>query len=251
MPLGLMYKSDKGIYLLDRGLNVSYVGKDIEAFNADTVLSATLVSSKNQVRFALNTDKAIVYDYFVQQWYVFTNHYLMIDTVSYKGVFTYLRSDGLVYQENDSYSDNGNYIKMKLKTGWFSIAGFQAFQRIYNAYVIGNYISKHRLRVAVSYDFNPVEVEDVIIDAYTLLNNPAYGVPTPYGDPIQEPVYGGPYPLYQFRYMVPRQKCESIQVTIEDIQTDDIGEGYQMSSLAFEVGVKEGLNKLGPTRSFS
>jgi hypothetical protein len=248
MPLGLMYKSAKGIYILDRGLSVKYIGKDVEAYNNDTILSATLVANKNQVRFALNTDKAIVYDYLVDQWYVFTNHFLMVDTISYDDVFTYLRSDGIVYQENDTFSDNGTYIKMRIKTGWFSMAGIQAFQRIYKAMILGNYISKHKLRVALSYDFNEIEVEDIIIDAYDLLNNPAYGDVSNYGD---ETFYGGSYPLYQFLYRVPRQKCESIQMTIEDIQTDEVGEGYQLSSLILELGIKQGLNKLGYTRQFS
>lgn len=251
MPLGLMYKSAKGIYLLDRGLNVKYIGKDIEAYNDDTILNATLISNKNQVRFALQSGVVIVYDYLVDQWYTFTKHDHITDAVNYMDDYVYLRTDGYIWRENQSFSDNGNYIKMKIKTAWFSLAGFQAFQRIYNMLVIGNYVSKHKLRLSVSYDFNPVLVGEVLIDAYELLNNPVYGIPTPYGNPAEEPVYGGNWPLYQFRYDFERQKCEAIQLTIEDFQVDNIGEGYQLSAIGFLVGVKEGMNKLSATRKFS
>ncbi len=62
MPLGLMFKSEKGIYLLDRGLGVHYIGADVAAFNPYTVVAATLVSSQNQVRFLLSNNVMLVYD---------------------------------------------------------------------------------------------------------------------------------------------------------------------------------------------
>lgn len=248
MPLGLMYKSAKGIYILNRGLNIEYIGKEVEAYNGDTILSATLVSNKSQVRFSLNTGIVLVYDYLVGQWYTFTNHNLLVDSTTWNDSFIYLRSDGQVWQENDSFSDNGNFIKMKIVTSWFSLAQFEGFQRIYKAMIIGNYVSKHNLLMSVAYDFNPYLVSTVNIDAYALLNTQTYGESTPYGN---ETVYGGPFPLYQFRWQIPRQKCESIQFTIEDSQTNVIGEGYQLSGLAFEVGIKQGLNKLGSSRTFS
>lgn len=248
MPLGLMYKSAKGIYLLNRGLNVEYIGKDVEAFNGDTILSATLVNNKNQVRFALNTGNVIVYDYLVGQWYTFTNHNLLVDSATWQNSYLYIRSDGQVWQENDSFSDNGNFIKMKIVTSWFSLAQFEGFQRIYKAMIIGNYVSKHELLVSVAYDFNPYLMSQVNIDAYALLDTQNYGDSSPYGS---ESVYGGNFPLYQFRYQVPRQKCEAIQFVIEDSQAEEIGEGYQLSGLAVEVGIKQGLNKLGASRTFS
>jgi hypothetical protein len=248
MPLGLMYKSAKGIYLLNRGLNVEYIGKDVEAYNGDTIFSATLVSNKNQVRFTLNTGNVVVYDYLVGQWYTFTKHNLLVDSTTWQNTFVYIRSDGKVWQENNSFSDNGSPIVMKIVTSWFSLAQFEGFQRIYKAMIIGNYVSPHKLLMSVAYDFNPYVVASVTVDAFALLDTATYGETSPYG---ADPVYGGNFPLYQFRYQVPRQKCESIQLTFEDSQSTDIGEGYQLSGLAFEVGIKQGLDKLGSTRTFS
>lgn len=248
MPLGLMYKSAKGIYLLNRGLNVEYIGKDVEAYNGDTIYSAILMASKNQVRFALNTGVVLVYDYLVGQWYTFTNHNKLFDATVWQDKYVYIRTDGKVWMETDGYSDNGSPIVMKIVTSWFSLAQFEGFQRIYKAMIIGNYMSKHKLVMSVAYDFNPYNVSSVIVDAFSLMNTPNYGDSSPYGSEL---VYGGKYPLYQFKYQVPKQKCQSIQFTFYDSQTDSDGEGYQLSGLAVEVGVKQGLNKLGASRNFS
>jgi len=248
MPLGLMYKSNKGIYLLNRGLNIEYIGKDVEAWNSNTIYSATLMSNRNQVRFALDNGVVLVYDYLVGQWSTFTNHKYLFDATNWRDKYVYIRTDGKVWLENEGYSDNGSPIVMKIVTSWFSLAQFEGFQRIYKALVIGNYASKHKLVMSVAYDFNPYEASSVVVDAYSLMNVPNYGDVSPYGSEV---VYGGNYPLYQFRYQVPRQKCEAIQFTFYDSQSDTVGEGYQLSGLAIEVGIKQGLNKMGSARTFS
>jgi hypothetical protein len=248
MPLGLMYKSKKGIYALDRGLNLSYIGKDVEAYNHLEVLSSTLISEKNQVRFSLESGVLLVYDYLLLQWSIFTNYNNIIDSVNFENRYTWVKTTGKVLSESDDYNDDGNYIKLKIKTSWFSLADIQGFQRIYKIILLGNYVSRHLLQISACYDFNPDATFPVLIDAYDLLNEPSYGITTPYGKDI---VYGGTYPLYQFRYQMERQKCEAIQIIIEDFQSSTQGEGYQMSSLAFEVGVKSGLNKITSNRTFS
>jgi len=47
-----------------------------------------------------------------------------------------------------------------------------------------------------------------------------------------------------------QQKCESIQITIEEAQSSDYGQGFALSNLALEVGVKKGLNKLPAGKSY-
>ena len=69
---GVMFKSNKGIYLLGRNLQVSYIGQDVEAYNNYRVLKAELVEDKNQVRFLLEErPEMLVYDYLVNQWSIF------------------------------------------------------------------------------------------------------------------------------------------------------------------------------------
>lgn len=248
-PAGLMYKSQKGIYLLDRRLETKYIGADVEAYNSATIVSANLIDDTQQVRFCLDTGVALVYDYYVNQWAVFTNH-SATDAVSFQNKFTYVKSNGIVFQETPgAYTDDGTFIKLKIKTAWLSFAGLQSFQRVRKLMLLGEYISPHNLQVSVAYDFNPYATQISLIRAGELLETPKYGDDATYGESSP---YGGKFPQYQFYSKLNRQKCETIQITIEDIQQGaSFGEDVAFSALAFEVGVKKGLDKLPATNSFN
>jgi len=247
-PMGIMYQSLKGIYLLDRSLGVSYIGSDVEAYNNLQITGAVLVPKVNQVRFTTNeVGTCLVYDYFFKQWSTFTNHFA-VDATVFQNSFTYLTEDGQVLQENNSiWTDDGLFIPLKIKTGWMSFAGLQGFQRCYHALILGDYKSPHQLLVNVAYNFNPAYQQTEVINATELLETPDYGGDATYGD---SDVYGGQFPLYEFRINFKIQKCTAIQMTFEDSQTDPIGQGYSLSALSMLVGVKQGLNKLNKSRVY-
>lgn len=240
MPLGLMYQSNKGIYLLDRSLNVSYIGKDVEFINGQTITSTQLIEYTNQVRFTTANGTTVVYDYFVHQWSTFTPQ-LANDSVIFEGQFTYVLANGLVYQETPGiFTDNNEFVKMKLTTSWLSMAGLQGFQRAYRALFLGDYLSPHQLLVGIAYDFNPTQVQQEYINTAPLFSLTSYGEDSPYGN---EEIYGGTYPLYQFQIRFARQKCEAIQFTLEDIQGSNFGEGFSISAFNLMVGAKKGSQK--------
>lgn len=225
MPHGVMFKSNKGVYLLDRSFQVQYIGAQVESYNQYTILSAQLIASVNQVRFMLSSGQAIVYDYFINQWVVFTNH-PAIDTIISGTSFYYLRSTGVVLMETPGvYSDNGSFISMKMVTGWLQFGSVQGFQRFWKTLLLGKYYTAHSLSVSFAYDFSSSTSQTVTI------------LPT------------APVP-YEWQVAPARQKCSSVQITIQDVYTDTIGRSYSLSNLAFEVGIKRGLNKLGTTQRY-
>lgn len=248
MPAGLMYQSAKGIYLLDRSLGVSYIGAPVEAFNNDTVLAALLIPSTTRVRFLLDTGFALEYDYFVKQWSIFTNHAGQ-DATLFQNLFTYVKSNGLMYQEAPgTFTDNGEFIKLKAVTSWLSMATLQGFQRCYRALFLGEYISPHTLLIQTAYDFNPTFTQQDYINAGSLFNLTTYGQDSPYGGGSP---YGGAYPSYQWRVDLERQKCQAIQFSIEDVQSSNFGEGMSLSALNLMVGAKKGSNKIVQPQIFS
>jgi hypothetical protein len=220
MPLGLMYKSAKGIYLLDRGLNVKYIGDEVESYNSDTVTSSELIEQSNQVRFTLSSGKSLVYDYYFDQWSVFTNQNAADSTI-FEGKFTYLRPDGKIYKETPGvWTDGGQPIYLKLKTAWLSFNGLQGLERLYNTMVLGEYKSPHTLTVKVAHDFG-ADSQTTVIPVAT---NPG---------------------LYQYKVYLNRQKSQSVQFTVNETQSGaPYGEGLNISALGLEVGVKKGLNTL-------
>lgn len=242
-PFGIMFQSRKGIYLISRSLQVDYVGAPVEAFNGETITSATLVANTNQVRFTLGNGKTLVFDYYVQQWGVFTNQNA-VDALIWMGSSVLLKANGRVWKETPGlYTDAGAPIKLRLATSWLSFANVQGFQRVRRAQILGAWKSPHKLKVSVCNDFNDAVTQEMIIDpqAYS-----AYGDTSPYG----ENVYGGGFQLYQWRIDLARQKTQAVKFVIEDISAASSGEGMSLTSLAFEVGAKTGLAKVPPSRIY-
>jgi hypothetical protein len=224
MPLGLMFKSTKGIYLLDRSLNATYIGADVDAYNSDVVVSANLMPDRNEVRFEMLSGVTLVYDYFYQQWSVFTG-INAVGAATWNGTYIYMNSTGHTLQETPGvYTDNGAFIKLKLVWGWLSFAQLQGYQRLWKILVLGQYKSAHQLQVTVYQDFKNTGGQ---VSVFT--------VPTS--------------PPYQIRFFPTNQLCEAVQVTVEDNQSSNFGEGYSISGLAFEVGVESGLQRVPPTYS--
>lgn len=245
MPKGTMFQSGKGMYLLDRSLNAIYIGADVEAYNNLTITSAQLIPNTNQVRFTTAEGTALVYDYYFNQWSVFTNHYA-VDSTIFENRFTYLDPDGFVFQETPGeFLDGSHPIKIRVLTSWLQFAGLQGFQRIYQMMILGDYKSLHKLIVTVAYDFDSNPVQQTYIDAGALLQPATYGSSSPYG---ADEVYGGEFPLYQFRVDMDRQKCEAIQFGLEEVPQMEYGEGLSLSGFTSLVGVKKGLYKIPANR---
>lgn len=226
MPLGLMYRSEKGIYLLDRSLAASYLGQNVAGYNDIEITSAQLEATLNQVRFTLVSGETLVYDYLVNQWSVFTN-INAADAVIFDNRFTYARPSGPVYKEDPTnYTDDGDFIQMYLETAWLQFAGIQGFERIYKLLLIGEYESPHTLNVITRTDFKDDDNQNVIIP---VLSDPG---------------------VYQYRVFTKIQKCESMKIIIYDTQGSPFGQGMRLSAMTLEVGIKQGTNKLSAAKSY-
>jgi hypothetical protein len=236
-PLGLMFQSDKGIWLLDRGLNTNYIGAPVETIAlSSTVLSAVLVPGTNQVRFTMDSGITLMYDYYYQQWGTFVGCQ-GISSCIYKSFHTYLDKFGRVFQESPgSYLDGENPVLLGLKTGWLNLAGNQGYQRIYEFMLMGQYFSPHFLEVYIAYDFaaHSQQVEVMPIN-YTGV----YGSDSLYG---QTTPYGGPGNLEQWRIHTQHQKCQVFQIEIQEVFNPAYGPvagaGFNLSGINCVVGAK-------------
>lgn len=243
-PVGVMFQSSKGIYLIDRSLAVSYVGAPVEAYNNETVTSALLLNDKNQVRFTLGNGKTLVFDYFVQQWGVFTGQY-SFDTIIWQGAPVMLRTNGRVLKETPGvWTDAGSPYSLKLATSWLSFTNVQGFQRVRRAQILGQWYSPHNLQVDCCVDFDDTIVQSAVVQPTT---PSVFGGVSPYGSGS----YGGTLQLYQWRIDLARQKTQAVKFIIQDLPTATAGEGMSLSSIAFEVGAKKGLNKVPAGQIFS
>lgn len=229
-PEGILFKSEKGIYMLNRGLYVTYIGAPVEQYNSQQVLDAILLNDTNEVRFLLS-DKILSYDYIAKQWSVLTNiSASAVDSVIHNDTYHYLKSNGVVYSQNDAvFTSAGSYYSAKFETNWITVGSInvngsmqtsaQGFQRLYTINVLGKYRSAHNLKVSLAYNYS-----DTVVDYATI-------VPTGVG-------------VYQFEVKPSLQKCEAFKIIVEDVSQAGTGESMVISHILLEVGIKGSAQKV-------
>lgn len=243
MPNGLMFQSDKGIWLLGRDISTTYIGAPVEEFNSDGVLSVLAIPETNQVRFTLNNNETLMYDYFFGQWGTFTG-IPSISSTLYQNLHTFIDSYGRTFRElQGSYLDGTRPVLMSFTSGWFNLAGLQGYERAYWFYLLATYISPHKLNVQIAYDYNSAPTQVSLIEPNNF--NGAYGSDTIYGGSSP---YGGNSNIEQWRVFLQTQKCQAFQITIDEIFDSSFGvaagAGFTLSGLNLIVGMKAGYPPL-------
>lgn len=250
-PNGVMFQSDKGIYLLGRDLSTSYVGAPVEAYNANEVVSAETIPGTTQVRFILDNRITLMYDYYFQQWATHTNIEAISATL-YQSMHTYLNAGGQVYQETPGvYQDGAEPVLIGLTTSWINIAGVQGLERFYFANLLGTYFTPFKLNVSFAYNYNPSDIESIIVtpDNYAK----AWGDEALWGS---GPAWGGndSSNIFTARIFPSKQKCQSFQVTIQEVYDSSLGvaagQGLSLSGLNLAVGMKKGFRTQSAGKSF-
>lgn len=227
MPRGVMFKSANGIYMIDRALNISYIGAEVEGYNSQVITSASLVPGKSQIRFLCSTGLALVYDYIFNQWSTFTNH-TGPSSSTWNNLYIYATTGGSVFKEAaGTYLDNATPFSLLLQSSWLALAGIQGFQRVRRLIMLGDYVNgssaSHNMTVAAAYDFSPT--------FQPLVASPPFGSASTSG-------------VFQYRERLPIQKCDSLSVLIQEATTGDSAEYLDLTNISFEAGMKKGVNKL-------
>lgn len=244
IPQGLMFQSDKGIWLLDRGLGTEYIGAPVEQFTTGaTVMSAVNIPEANQVRFTMSSGITLMYDYFYDQWGTFVNVPAVSSTI-FENQHTYINASGAVFQESPgTYLDGSEPVLMQFTTGPLRLGELQYYQRAYFFYLLGTYLSPHKLAVSIYHDYNVAPAQSVLISP---INYSA-----PYGSgPSQSPYgqgnpYGGPGSLEQWRVFFDASTARSMAIGIGVQEIFDAtlgaaaGAGLTLSGINFVCGFKK------------
>lgn len=249
MPMGLMFQSDKGIWLLGRDLSTKYIGADVESYNSQIVKSAQIIPGTNQVRFILDDmSTTLMYDYFYQQWGTFSN-IRAISATLWQGAHTYLNEFGRVFQETpNTYVDGSSPVLMSFTTSWINVAGLQGYERFYEMLLLGTYITPYKLNVQLAYDYG-FSQQSIIVqpDNFT----PPWGGDAVWGS---GQAWGGPGNVFEARVFPETQKCESFQVSVQEVYDASFGvaagAGLTLSGLNLVVGMKKGYRVQKSSRTF-
>lgn len=249
MPDGVMFKSDKGIYLLDRSLQSNYIGSNVERFNDLTITSAMLLEKVNEVRFTTNEGYTLIYNYFSKQWSWSTSH-SFVGTCFLNGNYLGLDEDnGLVIENPLTKKYLGAAVIQNVTSPWVKLSGVQGFQRLYNIYILGKYKTPHNVKVRVWYDYEEYYSEEYVI---TPLTAASYNITA---RPTNGQIESGAKTdgVYQYKIGVKRQKCQSVKIEIIDEPLDianNSGESYNLVNMALEMGVMKNAARLPAAKKY-
>jgi len=229
-PMGLMFKSRKGIYLLSRSLSVEYIGAAVEDFNSFNVVSSVISDKYNEARFYLSSGDCIVYNFLFQSWSIFKNQ-TIVDADIWQNAPISIVSGKIFKETENTYLDNGatGFYSMKYVSPWLKLDLIQGYIRCYQLWVIGSYKSPHTLKCRVYTDY-----DSTVYDDYSLVYSNADS------------------PQFQFQISLPKQKVESIKFEIYDTAhaASSNGEAFDLSNIQVEVGMKSGGYKLASTKTY-
>ncbi len=250
MPLGIVFQTDKGIYLLDRGLQARRIGDPVYAYNAQRIVRSTLLPDRPHVVFLTDAGRTLLFDYDRDQWSTFTNH-TGLDSIVVEGAYHYLRNDGQVFVETiGAYVDGvSSHIPRLIDTAWIKASGYlQGWQRIWHAMILGQWKSKHTLRFRYRLDYEDAWSAPIDIDVDSVYTPNNYGDGN-YGAGPYGGIVGLSSLVYQERVHVNR-RCQAISFRIEDVEAaGDYGACFELSELLLTGGVLGPMFHPGAARS--
>jgi hypothetical protein len=222
----------------------------VEAYNSFTVESVESIPGTNQIRFVLSNNITLMFDYYYNQWGTFTNLSAISSTI-YQGYQTYLNKFGQILQETPGlYMDGSNPVIMSLTTSWISVAGLQGYERFYQMLLLGTYYTPFKLNVGLSYDYSSAVQQQTLVTPNNYV--------APWGGEANWGAggpWGGSGNVFEARIFPQTQKCETFQVTINEIfdgtyPTPNGGQGLTLSGMNLVVGVKKGYRTNKASQSF-
>lgn len=248
-PDGIMFMSDKGIYLLNRTLIVEYIGAQVERFNQRSITSANLLENVNEIRFTTLEGECLVYNYYQKEWSWFENM-PAIDACVWRGKFTWLKTDGKVLVETTSHKKMiDQAIVQKISSPWIVMDNSQGWQKVYDVLILGKYKSEHQIKINVFYDYEKYSSEEYILDP---LDESKYNIAVrPTNADLQSHVEADG--VYQMTIDMVRKSCQAfrIEITDEPLNIDqNTGESFSLSNIEVTVGVKKGPAKLPAYKSY-
>lgn len=131
---GAFFQGERGIYLLDRGLNVSLISQGVQNRAQADISKAVAVPREQQIRFGLTNSGILVYHYALKAWtYLNKTAY---DAVVWDNFYTRVFDAALfdiATTDESSPADSESTNTMRIKTSWIKadkMQGFARFKRI-------------------------------------------------------------------------------------------------------------------------
>jgi hypothetical protein len=247
---GILFLGEAGFYLLDRSLNLQYVGAPVEdeVERIDTVLGVVLDAARSRVVWQvlrtpifviiegegtfIRFPRYLVFDYEHRAWCTWSlgSSLRQNSHVLYQGEHVISDQDGVrleAYGENPGWDPGPTWITSTVQTPVVKVGAIGGYQRCRRVQLTGRKLGHHSISVEIFPDWESVASQTNVFDigpSSTLLGLPV----------LRLPVHVG------------RQKCSAISVRIEDSydgEEYDGEAGFSLVGISLEVATKQGTAK--------
>jgi hypothetical protein len=255
--IGIFFQSDRGIEILDRSGNVSYIGQKIQRTLASfPIVSSAVVDTRNSlVRFSLaasETDgivdvggRDVVYDLQLGVWTsVDRKKGQSADEASQDACvvldgdvwrYAWLGRDGFLYTErlasdSNAHLDGSTWITRAAETGSFKTGGIQGQQAVSWVQLLERKTTDHDSAIALAYNYDS-----------------AFQTATTWQSPAINTVLSGGWPITQLRHQPhdDSQPCQGIRARVTDATPTSgaVGSGAASTwiALSLDITPKPGL----------
>lgn len=215
---GIIFKSNKGWYLLDRGWNLQYIGGPVSDYDSETPLAVHVVDSDHQVR-VLYAARMLVFDTLVGQWAEWSIADGLHAAV-WNGTYCYLTSTGpKVEQTTHTLTSYG----IDLETAWIKFNDLQGYGAVDFFDVLGEFRAACNVRIRLARDYWRDGVDTYFQDKTHVPSSTA----------------GMPFEL-RHRPSIRQVKAIKVRITLTPTTT---GESLKLTGLAFLLGIQPGLSR--------
>jgi hypothetical protein len=245
-PLGLIFRSERGYYLLDAGRSIIPLGVGIDEYKDFPLTTAVFHEDRNEVHFLLRDGPRLVLSLHETSAGLDPRWSIDEDDASAEAYGDIAVVNGLLYAATEDRNasnprtlmveDVGGYgdqaagypVVMRFTTGWIPITGRnQGRGRLYEAKFLGTVKSVHTARIRAAYNYIDTWIDDKSI---TSANATA----------------GGAAP-YQWVFRPTRPKIQAVRFEFTETLAS-AGEGLELNQIVLTVGVEPGSSKVRRTQ---
>jgi hypothetical protein len=243
-PEGLLFQSKAGIYRIDRGFGLAFVGTAVEDELAafPVVSSAVLIPEETQVRLTVHNDdhndgRILVYDYSADAWMTWRVEKAARSAVvpvaacyhqpdpRRRGTYVVAEYNGTLFREDTTtHADVSGLIKMSITTGWVQAAQHGGWQRVQNVTAMCSRLGETEPKLSIDTDFHQ---SGGSLQVYQWSDADVQAFPRAPEAPL--------------RMKLIDQKSHAVRIRYED---DTGGAGMELSGFVLDVVQKRGATKV-------